>query len=118
MATKTCVVLTTFDGIPLKDESGADLTFRNVVVTALSQGYKGEDTLGIDEKCRRFELGVKIANTPRVEGTVELDTKDMEIIKNVVNKAYLSPLICGQIALILQGKELRSEISFLPPAEQ
>jgi len=54
-----------------------------------------------EEKLKRFLLATKIYAG---DGSVEIGTKDIELIKDLIAKSYL-PLICGQAWQILDPGE-------------
>lgn len=88
----------TFSGTVIKDGE-ADLLLGVVLIGALTRAGKPEQ--GFESKAKQFALGVKIASAR--DDMVDLDSGEVQLLKEVVTAAY-SPLIVGQVGLILEGK--------------
>ena len=75
------------------------LTLSGAIYTALGTGC---DWLTPEEKFKAFQIGAK---TPK-QGEVELDAEEISLLKKIVGKVFLSPLVVGQTQLLLEGKEV------------
>jgi len=93
------------DGAQLMDDAGdpiwemepAALTLRDVILTGL--GYldqpnqnRAPDPNG-KEKVRRYMLMQQVY---QADGTVAIEAKDVDLIKNMIAKTFPSPLVVGQ----------------------
>jgi hypothetical protein len=91
-------------GEELKDNEGAPMQARAVVMRALLGGCRGDDKKSREDIGKRFELAmdVKIAN-----GSLDLTSKGSELIKESLSQSDMgyTPLILGQMDLILDGKD-------------
>jgi hypothetical protein len=92
MAIDTKRVLVDFEGKPLKTEDNKELTVGMAVSNIIMSS-------GVKDPLKLYILGQKF----RQEGNVELDTADLEFVKEHVkdNKYYISAIVPGQILEIL-----------------
>lgn len=99
MVVNTEQVLKSISGQNLKDNDGAgqviDATLKLAVVNALLAPSQKQDS-GVD-KIRKWELAKKVYGNVGVD----LDEKEISLIKDCVNAVY-PPLICGQVNDLLK----------------
>lgn len=99
MIVNTEQVLKTMDGKTMKDNDGSgnviDATLKLAIVNALLAPTQKQDS-GVD-KIKKYELAKKVYNNVEVD----LDEKEISLIKDCVNTAY-PPLICGQVNDLLK----------------
>ncbi len=83
-----------------------DITLRKVLVNAIMGEFEDErGKINGEEKLRRFNLGLQIQNT---EDKFYLRSKDFELVKELVNKAY-GTYITGFVWTLLEESEESEE---------
>jgi len=98
-------VLTEFDGTtPLVDETQkgegpVPVVLNKVCFRALVSTYADERNVTGEDKYKRGKLAERVYNG----GVVDLEAKEIELIKELVGKAY-SPIIVGQAWDMLEGR--------------
>lgn len=89
---------TTIDSTPT---DSTPVTAGKIATNALLATFQDEPQLSGEDKLLRWELAVKIKNTP---DPIELTAEEISLIKKLVGKAY-SPMIVGQTWKILEGEK-------------
>lgn len=75
------------------------LTVRGVLSRAVTHFEQGQPIEG-EEKLRRYSLGLQFQK----RDTMELTSEEVVLLKDLVNRAYLSPVVVGQVWPILEGE--------------
>jgi hypothetical protein len=92
-------VLLDMNDEPIKD-GDKNATLRKVAIEALVASYQDESTLSGEEKLKRFELAMKVKNTPT---PIDLTVEEVGTIKKLIGKAF-GVLVVGQVWNMLEGK--------------
>lgn len=82
------------------ESNGKALSLRIVAISALQGVYEDEARLPADEKIKRHNLAVKI----HADNVVSLTAEDVALIKQLINKAYPSPLVVAQSWAMLEAE--------------
>ncbi len=90
------VVLTTFEGKPLEDNDGKDLTMARACRNALFT--TDEKTTG-EEKYTRYVLGMKVG----AGGEITLKSEEITTIKESIGTTMF-PIVVGPVWDFLEGK--------------
>lgn len=90
-----------YDGKPYQP-SGFDkpMTLKDVFQTALTGVINGEN-LTAEKKNAIYQLSMKLYRKKEINFTAE----ELTLLKERVNTIYVTPLICGQVADIIDGRE-------------
>ena len=100
------VMLTDIDGVELKDDrKNLPLTLRASVLSALTATYRGDESLDGVEKLKRWELALKIKNSP---DPVELTIDEIVEIKKLISKMF-GTVVVGQAYKLLEGSGAKKE---------
>lgn len=89
-----------------RDENGKNVktgelvTLSKIAVNALQN--PDEKVTDGNEKMRRNKLSKRIYDA---ESLIDLKVEEVALIKELINKAYASPLVVGQTWEMLEGKE-------------
>lgn len=86
-------------GDPMKDEKGAAFTLGDAAATALLAQYPDEKDLDAKSKVARFTLAALVVNG----GEHDLETEDVALIKQTINKGY-NALVVGRAYEIIEAK--------------
>jgi hypothetical protein len=92
-------ILSGLGGVNLRSQEG-DLTLREVSLTALLMPHNGENPTA-DQKLKRHKLAMTIHSDDVVNVTAE----DVAMLKDLINRAYPSPLVVGSAYAILEGEQ-------------
>jgi hypothetical protein len=109
------------NGVHVVDESGAfqfasveAKTLRSYCMDALGGTYKGEEEMSGEDRLKRFQIGIKIADA--AEGEVDLTREQQTALLDVVRKAFQGPnslAIYARLHLLLDAaaelKEVKAE---------
>lgn len=94
----------------ITDLNGSVLTtLKDVAMKSLLGGCVGDEKSTVDDKVKRFELGLKIKLEAK-DGIVELESEDVTLIKICVGGsiAGYTPLVVGQVVRLIEGKKVMS----------
>lgn len=80
----------------LIDGEHRPMTLCSVSVNALMGQYQDEQSLGGDEKFRRFQLAVRIT-----EGDQDVSAEEISLLKRLIGKAY-TPMVVGPAYVALE----------------
>jgi hypothetical protein len=92
-------VLFDMNDMPISDADGKEATLRKVSIEALAATYQDESTLSGEEKLKRFELAMKVKNTPT---PIDLTVEEVATIKKLIGKAF-GVIVVGQAWKMLEG---------------
>ena len=78
------------------------MDLRTICIDALQAVYQDEKNLDPEEKMKRFVMAEEIY---LADGEMELKDDQVVFLKKMVNKAFPSPLVYGQVTRILEGQD-------------
>lgn len=99
-----------FEGNTIKSND-KELSLRTVAVIALQGTYEDEPRLPAVDKIRRHHLALKI----HAADVVSLTAEDVALIKQLINKAYPSPLVVAQSWAMLESEPIVDGCSAADP---
>lgn len=80
---------------------GKEMSLANAAADSLLAGYEDEKNLGGEEKIRRLDLARRFCKG----GVQEFNTTERDLIKQLVGKNFIGPLIYGLVVEALEGAE-------------
>lgn len=109
-------------GVHLVDKDGSfqfdrvePKTLRSYCMDALGGVYKGEEDMPGEDRLKRFQLGMKIADAG--SGEVELDTEEATKLTECVRKAFSGPnsnVIYGRLRMLLDKEQAKVDTPEAP----
>jgi len=89
----------TLNGVEIKDEEGKGIKLLTICQNALISAGDQQQKESGEEKAKRYQLAIKLANG----GEIELTAEDIAKIKKLIGESY-APIIVGQAYDMLEGK--------------
>lgn len=94
-------------GKKLDKAFGKEMTLGSAAADSLLAGYEDEKNLGAEEKIRRYELAKRFSKG----GVQEFNTTERDLIKTLVGKNFVGPLIYALVSEALEAAEKVPEVT-------